>query len=542
MVRVTAYGGIAEIGGNKILVEDGDTRVLLDFGMSFSAHGSYFAEFMKPRTNTEGLDLLKLGILPKLDGIYRDDVLQVPGSDDLIRQHPEAADLWRAGLESYGAYGERHGAPFVDAVVLTHAHLDHFGHLGFLDPRIPVDCTPITKGLVEAIETVSRSTAFSGEVVQGAPREMGEVSKGNFPGAAKLLKGDPWTREFRAREPLVPFQVGALAITLIPVDHSVPGGAMVLVEASDGKRILYSGDVRFHGRFDAITKTLRDTVTGLQPDLFLCEGTRLDSLESDGEADVRRGLVERFRDAPGAAFVDFAWKDTTRFQTLQEVAETVDRQLVVSHKLAFVAQRIAPLQVDLHPIEAYPNVSVYIPRKRSMVYSLQDYNSTQDRLNLGYQDGDWDADAEGALAHWERGVQAADIREHPERYLVTVSQWSMTELLDIAPPPGSVFVRAACEPFSEEMDLDLQRQARWLQRYGIPVAERDGEDKGKDPIPQVAHASGHAGQADLLNLVDRVDPALLLPIHTVKPEIYADHREDVLPWDRGPDGSVTVEL
>ena len=35
MTSLTFYGGVSEIGGNKILLEDGDTRLFLDFGMSF---------------------------------------------------------------------------------------------------------------------------------------------------------------------------------------------------------------------------------------------------------------------------------------------------------------------------------------------------------------------------------------------------------------------------------------------------------------------------------------------------------------------------
>jgi predicted metal-dependent RNase len=31
---LTFYGGVNEIGGNKILLKDGDTRVFFDFGMS----------------------------------------------------------------------------------------------------------------------------------------------------------------------------------------------------------------------------------------------------------------------------------------------------------------------------------------------------------------------------------------------------------------------------------------------------------------------------------------------------------------------------
>jgi mRNA degradation ribonuclease J1/J2 len=33
---LTFYGGVNEIGGNKILLQDGDTRVFFDFGMSFA--------------------------------------------------------------------------------------------------------------------------------------------------------------------------------------------------------------------------------------------------------------------------------------------------------------------------------------------------------------------------------------------------------------------------------------------------------------------------------------------------------------------------
>jgi mRNA degradation ribonuclease J1/J2 len=36
MTAFTFYRGVNEIGGNKILLEDQDTRLFLDFGMGFS--------------------------------------------------------------------------------------------------------------------------------------------------------------------------------------------------------------------------------------------------------------------------------------------------------------------------------------------------------------------------------------------------------------------------------------------------------------------------------------------------------------------------
>jgi len=32
MVKLTFFGGVSEIGGNKILLEDREARILLDFG------------------------------------------------------------------------------------------------------------------------------------------------------------------------------------------------------------------------------------------------------------------------------------------------------------------------------------------------------------------------------------------------------------------------------------------------------------------------------------------------------------------------------
>lgn len=35
MTTLTFYGGVGEIGGNKILLTDDESRVFLDFGMNF---------------------------------------------------------------------------------------------------------------------------------------------------------------------------------------------------------------------------------------------------------------------------------------------------------------------------------------------------------------------------------------------------------------------------------------------------------------------------------------------------------------------------
>jgi len=43
MTQITFYGGVEEIGGNKILVESSAGTIILDFGRRMGFNGNYFA-------------------------------------------------------------------------------------------------------------------------------------------------------------------------------------------------------------------------------------------------------------------------------------------------------------------------------------------------------------------------------------------------------------------------------------------------------------------------------------------------------------------
>lgn len=60
---VTCYGGVNEIGGNKILVQDRDTLVFLDFGAGFSEGGEYFSAGIEPRRVNGAADDFEFGLL-----------------------------------------------------------------------------------------------------------------------------------------------------------------------------------------------------------------------------------------------------------------------------------------------------------------------------------------------------------------------------------------------------------------------------------------------------------------------------------------------
>jgi hypothetical protein len=78
MVKLIFYGGVNEIGGNKILLEDKGTKIFLDFGQSFTFGSEFFASWLQPR-GINGLgDYFEFNLLPKISGLYSKEMLCEP--------------------------------------------------------------------------------------------------------------------------------------------------------------------------------------------------------------------------------------------------------------------------------------------------------------------------------------------------------------------------------------------------------------------------------------------------------------------------------
>ena len=126
MVSLTFYGGVNEIGGNKILLRDNDTRIWLDFGKSFKSGSEYYMDFLQPRSVNGLGDYFEFDLVPKIKGLYSHEKLlgtSVPYED-----------------------------PSYNGVILSHAHFDHCGHLEFIDTNIPLFVGAGTKLFLESME------------------------------------------------------------------------------------------------------------------------------------------------------------------------------------------------------------------------------------------------------------------------------------------------------------------------------------------------------------------------------------------------------
>ena len=303
-------GGVREIGGNKILIEDGPDRVLFDFGPSFSPRvEEYYVNFLQPRSTTRAKDLLEFDLIPRLPGLYARETL---GDGDLPYVEPE-----------------------IHGVFVSHAHADHAGYLDLIDPAIPVHVGEGTRTLLSAIEASTR------------------MKYGTH----------PW-EVFHDRSPV---RVGRIEVVPYPVDHSIPFAYGFIVRTSEGS-LAYTGDFRHHGPRASDTHAFFDAVASEKVDALLIEGTRAgpDPRRNLSEDGVRNGVDRVLEGCSELALACTYPRDVDRLRTLYAAAREADRDLVVSVRTAHLLTQVAPrFPAGEVPVPGHtPGLRVYARKKR----------------------------------------------------------------------------------------------------------------------------------------------------------------------------------
>ncbi|MFH0815307.1 MAG: MBL fold metallo-hydrolase [Methanobacteriota archaeon] len=520
LVSITVFGSSGEVGGNQILVEGGCSRILLDFGSRMSFDSTYFSNFLNPRTNTELRDRLTLGALPVIPGIYNQRLFEPAGAELLSNDRhrhilTKGSRHFGHSVQTYGEWLAMEGKPFAEALFVSHAHLDHVGAIGYLDTAIPLYCTKDTKTVIETIDEI---LMFKTEALESKVPYVAFYKKEGLEGIPKIAKEGTARNCFTMADGETR-NIGGMRVTLVEVDHSVPGAASYIIE-TENKRILYTGDIRFHGTKPMTVDAFAARIGHV--DLMICEGTRIDSDKKLTEKEIELRIAEKVSTASGLVLVDFGWKDTTRYETVRDAAKKASRTLVINARLARLLYRLGtyPAEDEL--------VRVFLKRHTSALYSPKDY----DGYELGLPDS--------PNCHYENGALADEIRANPGEYVMMFSYYDLGQLFDIIDDdgklPGSWFIKAQCEPFSDEMEIDEERLIEWLKKFGI------GFDAGGTPVPpdcanpsceklreriDRSHVSGHASRPELKELIAKVAPKVLVPIHTNHPEMFAELAREI---------------
>jgi ribonuclease J len=291
-MKITIYRGTHEIGGTLIELQSGKSRILIDAGYPLFLNNQPIDDSVMWFRYEK---LLELGVLPDIKGLYGWDV------------------------------------PTFDAVMISHAHIDHYGLLRYLHPSIPVYLSKGTRKIID-ISALFMLTAQT----PAAPREFDMYR---------------------------PFSVGCFRIMSFLMDHSAFDAAAF--EISDRKKaVIYTGDFRGHGRKAGCLSTFIQKVKK-DSDALLIEGTMFGRQNEEvlTEQELEKQLVNRIKDFKGPVLFQSSSQNIDRLVSFYKAAARLGKLFVVDVYTANVLYELRQLGNNHLPYPSgdHPDIKVFYP-------------------------------------------------------------------------------------------------------------------------------------------------------------------------------------
>jgi len=370
--------------------------------MAFTPATNFFDGRVQGRPDRILPDLLALGLAPALPRLYAPAALT-------------------------GNLGLPPGPDGRTAVFVSHLHLDHVSLLSFVAEEIPVYMSQ------ESVELVPRLQAAG--LGSGLTRRLHPLAAGET------------------------VTVGDLRVTLMPVDHDVPGAAGFLIDTTDGT-LVYSGDLRTHGYRAGSTEAFVVAAAARHPRALVMETTRMgeESVPTLTETGVIEEMVRVVSDCSGLAMVVPYPRNIERLERLPDVARRSGRKLVLEPAFARLLGNRLPADVGVF----------------------------------------------GIAAQGREALAPKAIRADPRRYLLQLSYQQLASLIDLQPPPGSILMHSDGEPLGQ-FDPAFANLERWLEHFGVEH--------------RIIRSSGHASPAELVRLAAAISAEVIFPLHGFRPDL-----------------------
>lgn len=270
------------------------------------------------------------------------------------------------------------------------------------------------------------------------------------------------------------FRVGDIEVLPLETDHDVKGACGFLIK-TQGKTICYTGDYRFHGFHRELTEAFVQAAAKETVDLLITESTMVSHGDVDmlslrapeagkrTEENLQQELGEWAKASTGLLLVDFYPRNVERVHRLIETMSRHGRKLVLNDMTCDYVHAF------------YPEDPLYV------------YAETM-------------AEAQRPAA-WNR-VTRADILAQPGQYVLQLDHESLYEALSFR-AVATAFLHFDGPPFGD-YDPAYRKMLALLEACGIPF-ERLG-------------VSGHAEPYYLRYLIDTIQPRILVPLHSFRPE------------------------
>jgi len=300
-MKLTIHRGTHEIGGSCVEIEDKGSRIVIDIGMPLvSSNGKRFD--IKAFNNLSGQELVMEKVLPDIKGIYPWDETNSP----------------------------------INGLLISHAHMDHYGLYSYVRDDINYYLGEGTKKLIDI------SSLF-------LPKQP------SLTNCTYLKSGHP-------------IHIGSFIIQPFLMDHSAFDAYAFLVESEDGKKVFYSGDFRSHGRKSKAFQWALNNVPK-NVDLLMLEGTHIKGTDrtENRETDIENKIVETVKDCHTIVFVTQASQNIDRLVSVYKAALRTNRLLVIDIYTALILDTLKTHAKLPHPSKAFDNIRVFYPHGISKI-------------------------------------------------------------------------------------------------------------------------------------------------------------------------------
>lgn len=470
---ISFYGGVHEIGGNKFLIEDRGTRIFLDFGMQMGKANQYYSEFLQPRTLNGMNDLIEFGLLPNLEGLYRRD------------------------YSRHSNFGDHEKETSCDAVLLTHAHVDHAAYIHYLRPDIPIYCTEATKLILQVYQDTGSGEEYIKykESFRIYDNRDGEKSRAKDDKHREVID-----RPYHVIESFKPFKIDSIEVEPISIDHSIPGVSGFIIHTSKGT-IAYTADIRFHGRRKKDSEQFVERCGDSDVDYLLCEGTRISETYSKTEYEVEGDVKEIINKTSQLVICTYPTRDLDRLLSFYNAARDSNRDLVIDLKQAYLLKLFQQSEGRYgYPKPDDKRIKIFLPRKSWGLIDKNLDNWTSKQLLEDYEK--WERE----FLDYPNAINHKFITERQKDLIFYCNDYQLQNLIDVMPTEGSRYIRSSTEPFDQEMRLDEKRVKLWLAHFGLLSSNKQWNH---------THVSGHGDGNQIKQVIEGAKSKTLIPIHTV---------------------------
>lgn len=345
----------------------------------------------------------------------------------------------------------------IDGLLISHPHADHYGFYNYVSQKVPVYIGEATNELI-------RITTLFG------PRKHG---------SEKVVLDTHFFKKNKS------FSCGNFTITPYIMDHSAFDSYAFLIE-SEGKRLIYSGDFRRHGRKKyALPQFINKRTTGA--DALVLEGTMMgrESGRLLAENDITDGTVEMTKNCKGLTFLYFSSQNIDRLVSFYKAALSMKKLFVIDVYTAYILLKLNKFAKIPYPSKSFRNIRIFFG------------GNYLDRLHVDEKE-----EFIKAMACYK--ISSEEIMNMPGKIMMIIRGSMLNSLKKLHCLNGALFIYSMWEGYLKDKSMEKIMEFlndNQIQRY-------------------ILHTSGHATIDTLKYVVESIKPKALIPIHTFRPDQY----------------------